>query len=59
MPTARDPGFPAGSVSSGERRLGIDELMRRARQVANGFAGLGVGEGDAVARMLRNAIAGF
>ncbi len=33
--------------------------MRRARQAAGGFAGLGVGEGDAVALMLRNDIAGF
>ena len=33
--------------------------MRRARQVAGGFAGLGVAEGDAVALMLRNDIAGF
>jgi len=59
VPKARVPASPAGSVSSGERRLGIDALMRRARQVANGFAGLGVGEGDAVAIMLRNDIAGF
>ncbi len=59
MPTAHSPDIPAGSVSSGERRLGIGELMRRARQAAGGFASLGVGEGDAVALMLRNDIAGF
>jgi long-chain acyl-CoA synthetase len=59
VPKARSPDFSAGCVCSGERRLGIDELMRRARQAAGGFAALGIGEGDAVALMLRNDIAGF
>ena len=39
---------------SGERRLDQRDLEHRAARAATGFAGLGVGQGDAVAWMLRN-----
>jgi len=46
----------AYQVQSGERVVPLPELQRRGAQAASGFDSLGVGEGDAVALMLRNDI---
>jgi len=44
---------------AGERRLALPELQARAARAANGFRALGIGEGGAVALMLRNDFAFF
>lgn len=44
---------------SGERRLPHDKLQQNAERVASGFDSLGVGEGDAIAMVLRNDFAFF
>ncbi len=41
-------------ISSGERKLSLEELGLRAARAATGFAELGVVEGDSVALLLRN-----
>ena len=45
-----------GMVSSGKRTRAREALMAAAARAAHGLAGLGVGEGDAVALLLRNDI---
>ncbi len=42
---------------SGERSLSLEDFQRRVLKVAGGLAALGVGEGDAVALLLRNDFA--
>jgi long-chain acyl-CoA synthetase len=46
-------------IISGERVLSHAELQARAARAAGGFQSLGVGEGDAVALLLRNDFAFF
>ena len=46
-------------IVSGDRSLGQAELEARAARAASGFAALGVGQGDAVAWMLRNDLPVF
>lgn len=48
-----------GTVISGTRRIGGADLELRAARAARGLATLGIGEGDAVALLLRNDIAFF
>ncbi len=44
-------------ISSGERKLSLEELGLRAARAATGFSGLGVVEGDSVALLMRNDLA--
>jgi long-chain acyl-CoA synthetase len=48
-----------GELISGERRLDLTEVNRRAAKAAGGLRSLGVGDGDVVALVLRNDIAFF
>lgn len=48
-----------GRIVSGERVLSLDDMRSRGRRAASGLASLGVGEGDAIAVMLRNDFAFF
>lgn len=48
-----------GQIISGSRRIDGDELGRRVRRAAAGYASLGLGVGDAVAVLMRNDIAFF
>jgi long-chain acyl-CoA synthetase len=43
-----------GRLISGDREISLSELLGRAQRAARGFAELGVGQGDAVALVLRN-----
>ena len=52
------PGEAPG-LALGERFLARDELLARAARAAGGFAALGIGEGDAVALLLRNDLPFF
>ena len=44
----------AGTIRSGARQMAVAELVARAAQAAAGLSGLGVGEADSVALILRN-----
>ena len=46
-----------GTIISGDRRLGGDELDARAARAARGLAELGLGPGECLALVLRNDIA--
>ena len=43
-----------GKVLSGNREISQQQLLERVARAASGFSALGIGEGDAVALMLRN-----
>ncbi|HET6830975.1 MAG TPA: long-chain fatty acid--CoA ligase [Solirubrobacterales bacterium] len=47
------------AIVDGDRSLSWNELRERARTVAGGLAGLGVGKGDTVALMLNNRLEFF
>ncbi len=47
----------ADRIISGERSLALEDFRRRVLKAAGGLAALGVGEGDAVAILLRNDFA--
>jgi long-chain acyl-CoA synthetase len=49
----------AGSIISGGREIGQQALLERAARAASGFHALGIGEGGAVALLLRNDFAFF
>ena len=48
-----------GRIISGDRELSIAALMENAKRAASGLDGLGIGEGDTVAIILRNDFAFF
>ncbi len=47
----------SGVVVAGDRRIGLEALNRRARQVASGLKAAGLAEGDSIAVILRNDVA--
>ncbi len=48
-----------GRILSGERELSIATMTENAKRAATGLNGLGIGEGDTVALILRNDFAFF
>ncbi|REJ74448.1 MAG: long-chain fatty acid--CoA ligase [Acidobacteria bacterium] len=54
MSNPPDPTAYPGRILSGEREVSQLELLGRVARAASGFASLGLGNGDAVALMLRN-----
>ena len=48
-----------GRILSGEREIPISAMAENAKRAATGLDGLGIGEGDTVALILRNDFAFF
>ena len=59
MPEGADRGAPSPRVISGDRRRSHADIRTRADRAAEGLKILGVGDGDAVALLLRNDVAFF